>query len=71
LENEGLSLQQSRPPPQFSQFLNKKIYEKLKAICNENEIDVGTFITELLAIALNHHKNELKQIIENLKKAKT
>jgi hypothetical protein len=67
-ENEGVSLQHTRPPPQFSQFLEKKVYEKIKAICNENEIDVETFITELLATALNHHGKEIEQIIKKVKK---
>jgi len=68
MENDGVNLQRTRPPPpQFSQFLDKKIYEKLKAICNENEIDAETFIFEVLRMALNHHKNDVEQIIENLK----
>jgi inorganic pyrophosphatase/exopolyphosphatase len=58
----------SSPLPKFSTFLDKKIYEKLKVICNENEIDAETFITELLTTALNHHKNEVEQIIKNLKR---
>jgi hypothetical protein len=66
-EDEGVSLQRTRPPPQFSQFLDKKIYEKLKDIANENEIDVESFVFEVLRMALNHHKNDVEQIIENLK----
>jgi hypothetical protein len=63
-----LSLQQARPPPQFSTFLNKTVYEKLKLICDEHGIDLESFVTELLTIALNHHKNEVEQIIKKVKK---
>lgn len=54
----------------LSQFLDKKTYEKVKAICNEYEINVETFVTHLLAQALNRHKKEVEQIIKNLKKVK-
>jgi hypothetical protein len=57
----------SSPLPAFSQFLNKEIYEKVKAVANENEIDVETFITKLLATALNHHGKEIENIIKKVK----
>jgi hypothetical protein len=47
--------------------IDKKVYEKVKAICNENEIDAEAFIFEVLRMALNHHKNDVEQIIKNLK----
>jgi len=49
-------------------FLNKETYEKVKAICNENEIDAEAFIFEVLRMALNHHKNEVEQIIKKVKR---
>jgi EAL domain-containing protein (putative c-di-GMP-specific phosphodiesterase class I) len=55
-------------PPLPSTFLDKKVYEKVKAICNENEIDAEAFIFEVLRTALNHHKNDVEQIIKNLKR---
>jgi len=58
----------SSPLPKFSTFLDKKIYEKMKAICNENEIDIETFTFEVLRLALNHHGKEIEQIIKNLKR---
>jgi hypothetical protein len=58
----------SSPLPKFSTFLNKKIYEKIKAICNENEIDIETFTFELLKLALNHHGKEIQEIIKKVKK---
>ena len=67
-EDEGVNLQRTRPPPQFSQFLEKKVFEKLKILCNENGLDAETFITELLATALNHHGKEIEQIIKKVKR---
>jgi hypothetical protein len=63
-EDDGLNLQQ---PPRF---LKKCTYEKIKLITEKNEIDFDEFLTELYIHMLNHHKNEVEEIIKNLKKVK-
>jgi len=60
------SISSSHPP----RFLKKSTYEKLKLITEKNEIDFDEFLTELYIHMLNHHKNEVAEIIKNLKKAK-
>lgn len=46
----------------------KQIHEKLKTLAQANEITIQALTNELLTRMLNHHKNELKEIIENLKR---
>jgi len=64
--NEGLS--RLLQTPQFSQFLDKTVYKKLKTLCIQNQIDIETFTVELLKLALNHHGKEIQEIIKNLKR---
>jgi hypothetical protein len=58
------SISSSHPPL----FLKKSTYEKIKLIVDKNEIDFDEFLTELYIHMLNHHKNEVEQIIKNLKR---
>lgn len=48
--------------------IHKHVYEKLANLARANEITVEALANELLTRMLNHHKNELEEIIENLKR---
>lgn len=47
--------------------ISKNVHSKLRKLAQANEITIQALANELLARMLNHHKNELEQIIKKVK----